>query len=117
MARSRFEDLIVWQEAMSLAELVFEEFAECRQYSLKKQIERAVISISTNIAEGFEQGTSKNFVRYLYISKGSCGEVRSLVRLALRLSLISENSAEKLVKKCIFLSVSIHKLISSKYGN
>jgi len=117
MSKGRFEDLSVWKDAMSLAELVFVAFAECKQYSLKKQIERASMSISTNIAEGFEQGTSKNFVRYLYIAKGSCGEVRSLLRLALRLSLISEERAEELINKCIYLSVSIYKLISSKYKN
>jgi len=114
MANDRFEDLIIWKKAVELAEDIFNSFKNCKQFSLKNQVERAVISVSTNIAEGFEQGTNKQFIRYLYIAKGSCGEVRSLVKLADRLDLVDKEQAQIMAEKSSRLSVSIHKFISSR---
>ena len=81
MKYTRFEDLPVWQDAIELAVKIFELTAKPEfqhQFRLKDQIESAAISISNNIAEGFERGTTKETLTFLYISKGSSGEVRSL---------------------------------------
>lgn len=78
----RFEDLPVWQEAIRLAEGVY-NMTESRAWrgspSLRDQIERAALSVSNNIAEGFERGTTKELLAFLYIARGSAGEVRSML--------------------------------------
>lgn len=80
MTYKRFEDLPVWQEAMRLAHGVFNltEHPECRiSFSLRDQIERSAMSVSDNVAEGFERGTTKELLAFLYIARGSAGETRS----------------------------------------
>ncbi|MEK7193962.1 MAG: four helix bundle protein [Patescibacteria group bacterium] len=73
----KFEDLICWQKARELVKSVYKEFQGCRDLGFKDQIQRAAISVMSNIAEGFERGTTQEFLNYLYIAKGSAGEVRS----------------------------------------
>jgi len=85
----RFEDLPVWQAAVDLAEKVY-ELTEREQfkkrYSLRDQIERAAASVSNNIAEGFERGTTQELLMFLYIARGSAGETRSMLCLLERLA-------------------------------
>ena len=82
MKYTRFEDVPVWQDAIQLAEEVYamtDSKAWKGSWSLRDQIERAVLSISNNIAEGFERGTTNELIALLYISRGSAGEVRSML--------------------------------------
>lgn len=84
----RFEDLPVWNAAIGLAEKVYlltQDESFKGQYSLRDQIERAAVSVSNNIAEGFERGTTKELLMFLYIARGSAGEVRSMLHLLDRL--------------------------------
>ena len=78
----RFEDLPVWQEAIRLAQGVY-DMTESKTWPgsarLRDQIERAALSVSNNIAEGFERGTTKELLAFLYIARGSAGEVRSML--------------------------------------
>src|SRR5437773_119948 len=88
MRYKRFEDLPVWNEAIDLAVQVYDltskrEFTS--RYSLRDQIERAAVSVSNNIAEGFERGTNNELLAFLYISRGSAGEVRSMLCLLERI--------------------------------
>lgn len=88
MRYGRFEELPVWNEAIELAVEVYAltsrpEFNS--RYSLRDQIERAAVSVSNNIAEGFERGTNNELLAFLYISRGSAGEVRSMLCLLERL--------------------------------
>ena len=88
MKYKRFEDLPVWQDAIELAVRVFAFTARpiFRRYpGLRDQIERSSVSISNNIAEGFERGTTPDLLTFLYISRGSCGETRSVLCLCERL--------------------------------
>jgi four helix bundle protein len=88
MAYKRFEDLPVWGAAIELAARTFEMSATggLDAYAgLRSQIERAVVSVSNNIAEGFERGTHEELLTFLYYALGSAGEVRSMVLLARRL--------------------------------
>ena len=82
MTYSRFEDLPVWQEAIRLAEDVY-DMTESRNWkgshSFRDQLERAALSVSNNIAEGFERGTTNELLAFLYIARGSAGEVRSML--------------------------------------
>src|SRR5258705_1903099 len=88
MRYRRFEDLPVWNAAIDLAVSVY-EFTAKRQFrghrSLRDQIERAAVSVSNNIAEGFERGTNNELLAFLYISRGSAGEVRSMLCLLERI--------------------------------
>lgn len=82
MTYPRFEDLPVWQEAIRLAEDVYgmtENKNWHGSHSLRDQLERAALSVSNNIAEGFERGTTNELLAFLYIARGSAGEVRSML--------------------------------------
>src|SRR5262252_9292457 len=93
MKYTRFEDLPVWQDAIAFAAAVYELTAKPEikgYYSLRDQLERAAVSISNNIAEGFERGTTQELLTFLYIARGSSGEVRSMLRLLESLPLFAQ---------------------------
>lgn len=79
----RFEELLCWQRSRELTKEIYRAFLNCRDFGLKDQIQRAAVSVMSNIAEGFERGTQAEFVNFLYIAKGSAGEVRSQLYIAL----------------------------------
>lgn len=79
----RFEDLICWQKARELTREIYKSLKDCRDFGFKDQIQRAAVSVLSNIAEGFERGTQQEFLNYLYIAKGSAGEVRAQLYVAL----------------------------------
>ena len=79
----KFEDLICWQKSRLLVREVYKALKDCRDFGFKDQIQRAAISILSNIAEGFERGTQAELLNYLYIAKGSAGEVRAQLYAAL----------------------------------
>ena len=93
----RFEDLPVWQTAATLYEKCddFLEHAPSRmRYPVRDQLERAALSVSNNIAEGFERGTKSELLNFLYIARGSAAEVRSMLTVLLRRHWISDCKAE-----------------------
>jgi four helix bundle protein len=79
----KFEDLICWKKARELTREIYKAFKDSKDRGLKDQIERAAVSVMSNIAEGFERGTKQEFINYLFIAKGSAGEVRSQLYIAL----------------------------------
>ncbi len=84
MTYDRFEQLPVWQAAIKLGQQVYaltKATPSRRQRSLRDQLERAAVSVSNNIAEGFERGTTQELLTFLYIARGSAGEVRSMLCL------------------------------------
>ena len=88
MKYKRFEDLPVWQAAMDLCARVFqltEDKAFAYKGDMRSQVQRAAISVSNNVAEGFERGTTQELLTFLYIARGSAGEVRSMLLLMDRL--------------------------------
>ena len=103
-----FEDIISWQKSQYLAKIIYGLFKDNKDYSFKDQIQRAVVSISNNIAEGFERKSNNEFKQFLFIAKGSCGEVRSMVNLAISLRYISDED----FKEIYTLTIEISKLIS-----
>ncbi len=96
MKFDRFEDIIAWQKAKELTVKVYAIFSDSKDFSFKDQIQRAAVSIMNNIAEGFERRTNNEFKHFLYIAKGSCGEIRSMLILALELDKISKQDYEYL---------------------
>jgi four helix bundle protein len=94
MKYERFEQLPVWQAALDLAKRVYGLTGKRPfrgRHSLRDQLERAAVSVSNNVAEGFERGTTQELLTFLYIARGSAGEVRSMLCLleTLRSSKIS----------------------------
>ena len=109
----KFEDILSWQKAKILTLNIYKKFHTSRDFGFKDQIERASVSIMNNIAEGFERRGNKEFRQFLFISKGSCGEVRSMLNLALNLKYITNDKFELLNSACIEESKIISGLISS----
>jgi len=103
----RFEDLPVWQAAMELADALYdvtEGEAFRRRHSLRDQMERAALSVSSNIAEGFERGTRDELLYFLYIAKGSCGELRSQTAFCARRRLLAKGRHAALRGQCVSVS-------------
>lgn len=110
MKYSRFEELPVWRDAIELAVRVFALTARAcfRNHSgTRNQLENAVVSISNNIAEGFERGTTQETLTFLYIARGSAGEVRSMLCLLQRVESFKELRPE--IPDLISRSLSVSK--------
>ncbi len=95
MKIDRFEDIIAWQKSKQLTLTIYKEFKDSRDFGFKDQIQRAAVSVMNNIAEGFERKSNNEFKYFLYIAKGSCGEVRSMLYLAKELNTISKESFDE----------------------
>lgn len=111
MKIDKFEELIVWQKAGKLSLDIYKTFQKCKDFSFRDQIRRASISVMNNIAEGFERQSNKEFKRFLIIAKGSCGEVRSMTYIALKLTYISEQEFKGFYKSACEISKMISGLI------
>lgn len=109
MKAEQFEDLIVWQKAKQLAITIFKKFELNRNFSFRDQIQRATVSISNNIAEGFERKGNKESKHFLFIAKGSCGEVRSMLHLSLELNYLTKEDCDTLMNE----SLTISKMLSA----
>jgi len=108
MKFTRFEDIIAWQKAKELTLQIYKEFETSKDFGFKDQIQRASVSIMNNIAEGFERKGNKEFKYFLFIAKGSCGEVRSMLTIADDLKKINKIKCEELRA----LSEEISKILS-----
>jgi len=86
----------VWQKARELTREVYKTFRGLNDYGFKDQIQRAAVSVMSNIAEGFERGTKQELLNYLFIAKGSCGEVRCQLYVALDAGYLNDETFERL---------------------
>lgn len=107
-----FEELIVWQEARILANNVHFAFGDSKDFSFRDQINRAVISIMNNIAEGFERYSKPDFKRFLQYAKASCSEVRSMLYLALDFKYIDEPKASEMMQLATKIKAEIINLMN-----
>src|SRR5271169_4377786 len=110
----QFEDLNVWQDARQLVVAVYSVSkvrAFNQDFGLRDQIRRAAVSTMSNIAEGFERGTRKEFVQFLNVAKGSNGEVRSQLHIALDQKYVSETEFVTLREMAIALSKKLSAFI------
>ena len=113
MKFKRFEDIIAWQKSQDLIVTVYSSFKGLKDFSFKDQICRATISISNNIAEGFDRSSTAEFRRFLYISLGSCSEVKSMLYSAEKLNYLEKNKRELLMEQVTEVSKIITGLIKS----
>jgi four helix bundle protein len=96
----RFEDIEAWQKARVLVREIYlasDSGAFARDYGLRDQIRRASVSIMSNIAEGFDRGGTVEFAQYLAIAKGSAGEVKAQLYVALDQGYIKQDNFDRLV--------------------
>jgi four helix bundle protein len=110
MAYQSFENLEVWQRGCRLAVDIFQTFESCKYLNLKNQIERAGLSVPSNIAEGAERGGGKEFGQFLKIAKGSSGELRTQLYIASKLNLIEPKNAQRLVNESKEISAMLEGL-------
>ena len=108
-----FEELEVWKRSCQVAVEVYAVLDGNKDYSLKDQMQRAAISISSNIAEGAERGSNKDFIRFLHIAKGSASELRSRLYIANKIQIINCDQRRQLCNELIEISKMIHDLIKS----
>ena len=109
-----FEDLEIWKEGMRLSVLVYKLMKDCKDYGFKDQIQRASVSVPSNIAEGFERQTNKEFIHFLYIAKGSCGELRTQIYLAKEFGYLNQDDYKNLLDISKLLSAKIQKFINTR---
>ncbi|HEX8673031.1 MAG TPA: four helix bundle protein [Longimicrobium sp.] len=107
MKVQQFEDLVVWRKAKELSVLIYRLSAGgrfARDYALRDQIRRAVVSVMSNVAEGFERYSRPEFRHFLSIARGSASEVRSQLHLARELGYLTDQEHRQLHDHCIELS-------------
>jgi four helix bundle protein len=113
MKFERFEDIQIWQKAQDLCVLLYLILASNKDFKFRDQLQSAAVSIMNNVAEGFERQNKKEFARFLYIARGSCGEVRSMAYLAVRLKYLSQDQFQDIHNRTTEISRMTHGLIKS----
>jgi len=93
----KFEDLLIWQNAVEIAVTVYNLFKNSKDFGFRDQIQRSSVSISSNIAEGYDRQSNNEFIRFLRIAKASCAELRTQLIIAQKVGLI--NDAEDIIEK------------------
>ena len=114
--KGSFEDLEVWQEGCDLAVEIYgiaRKGALSRDYGLRDQMTRAAVSIPSNIAEGKERETVPELIRYLYIAKGSAGELRTHIHIACRIGYLDLEVFHALIRRAELLSKKLASFIQS----
>ncbi|MEW5897234.1 MAG: four helix bundle protein [Nanoarchaeota archaeon] len=111
---SDFKNLKVWQKAMDFAEWIYQHsnrFPSHEKMGLTSQLQRAVVSVTANIAEGCGKSTKTDFIRFLHISYGSVKEVENYIILASRLKYLSTADIEEATARCQEISKMLFSLI------
>ena len=110
MAFQSFEDLEAWQRGCRLAVDVFKSFAKCRNFTMQDQVQRAALSVPSNVAEGYERNSNKEFIRFLNIAKGSCGELRTQLYISRKLDFLNKADFDQLIGEAKQISAMLHGL-------
>lgn len=105
-----FEELDVWKRACGVAVKIYQLLKECRDYGIRDQMQRAAISVASNIAEGAERG-GKDFIRFLVIARGSSAELRTQIYIAAKISIVNKSTMTELVDELLQISKMLTGLI------
>src|SRR6056297_3102321 len=111
MSIEKYEDLDVWKESMRLATRLYKKLVNCKDYGLRNQIQRSAVSIPSNIAEGYDRGTNKEYVNFLNIAKGSCAELRTQLYIAKEINILNKNVANDFIEQTKKISAMLYNLI------
>lgn len=116
----KFKELRVWQDAMNLVEGIYKitkKAAFAKDYGLSNQIQRAAVSIASNIAEGDERGSDKESIRFFNMAKGSTAEVTTQLNIAYRIGYIDQRTFERCEDQSEKIRASLRKLINKRKDN
>jgi len=108
-----FEEIVIWKKARELTKDIYKAFSFNKDYSFKDQVQRSTLSIMNNIAEGFERKGNKEFKQFLFIAKGSCGELRSMLYVSKDLQYINSQRYQYLINKSTEISKMLSGLIKT----
>lgn len=97
-----------------MASDVYKSLKNSRDYGLRDQMQRAAVSIPSNIAEGFERKSNKEFIQFLYIAKSSCGEMRTQIYLAIEVGMLDKSIGTELLERTRKISSMLYKLINTR---
>ena len=109
-----FEELEVWKRACQLAVDIINILKGCKEFELKNQMTKAVISIPSNIAEGAERNSKKEFMQFLHIAKGSAAELRTQIYIAEKTEILTSKITRPLIKETKEISAMLQGLIASQ---
>lgn len=113
----KFEDLMIWQEGIQISISIYQLFQNCTDYGFKDQIRRSAVSIPSNIAEGYDRQTNKEFIQFLYIARGSCSELRTQIYLAKEIGYISEIQSCELIEQTKKYQLCLQNILQSEKKN
>jgi four helix bundle protein len=109
-----FHDLQVWREAKALAVTIYTTTANLRDLSLRDQMRRAAVSVSSNIAEGDERDTDKDSIRFFYMAKGSLAELCTQIEIAQEVGLIPPQTVESILSQATLIGRKLGALIKAR---
>ncbi len=108
-----FEKLDVWRRSSRLCADLYRHMKACRDHSFRDQLTRSALSVPSNIAEGYERDSKKEFIRYLRIAKGSCGELRTQLYIGKEAGFIDPEVFQVFLQESVELSKMLQGLIRS----
>lgn len=109
----KFEDMKMWKRSARLAAELYKGFADCSDFGFRDQITRSGLSVPSNIAEGSERGSPKDFVRFLQYAKGSCGELRTQIYIGIDIGYIEQTQGRTWVNETREISAMLVGFINS----
>lgn len=107
----KYKDLEVWRRAVVLSVEVYRELSDLKDFGFRDQITRSGLSVPSNLAEGYERETNKELIRFLYIAKGSCGELHTQIIIGSNIDYINKQTVTKWLQETKELSTMLGGLI------
>lgn len=110
----RFEELEVWKRSAKLSAEIYKELRNLKDFGFKDQITRSGLSISSNVAEGFERDSDKQYLNFLSYAKGSCGELRSQIYIGMDIGYIDKKITNNWIKEAVEISSMLSGFMKAK---
>lgn len=107
-----FENLEVWRRSKDLSVRLYRDLRHSRDWGSRDQVTRAALSVVSNIAEGYERNSRKEYVQFLRIAKGSCGELRTQLYVGLEAGLLERSATEKQIREATGISLMLGAMIA-----
>ena len=107
-----FEELDVWKRGCRLAVELYKVLEDCKDYGLKDQMTRAAVSIPSNIAEGYERRTGKEYAQFLSIAQGSAGELRTQIYIAAKIGILDSKTTSHMTRELKELASMLQSIIA-----
>ena len=105
------ESLDVWKRSCRLSVELYRCLGDCREYGYRDQVTRSALSVPSNIAEGYERDSPREFSRFLRIAKGSCGELRTQLYIGAEAGFVEKEQALAYIREAVEISKMLHGLI------